>query len=102
MEEQVLAYVCDRVRQMARLDEATGDITAMTIDSTGLDSLELMELLLEVEDRFKLQIDDSGLTGSSSIQELCRLVSVTSAGTPSPVDLSPHSEEGRCGSTDYE
>lgn len=68
--EQVLAFVCGRIQELGRTDQAA-EIAALRIDDTGIDSLELTELVMEIEDRFNVVLDDQNLSGEMTIQQLC-------------------------------
>ena len=43
------------------------------IGETGIDSLELMELITTIEDKFKIEINDSLLNEELTIEELCKI-----------------------------
>lgn len=68
--DQVLAFVCGRIQELGRIGQAA-EIAALRIDDTGIDSLELTELVMEIEDRFDVVVDDQTLTGEMTIQQLC-------------------------------
>lgn len=45
------------------------------IDETGIESLELLELLMLVEDHFEIVVDDSVLRPELTVGELCGVIS---------------------------
>jgi len=58
-------------------------------DDLGLDSVAIIELLFEIEDRFKIQIPDQDLPGLSTVGSVAdyvhqRLISGGSASKPAP------------------
>lgn len=71
-----LDYICARLAAMGNLGDAK-DIPGIKIDETGIDSLELTELIMEIEDKFSVEIDDSALSGSTTISELASFISVS-------------------------
>ena len=70
---EILDYVCSRLVELGGLP-STSDFMTLSIDEAGLDSLELTELIMDVEDRFSVTIDDANLFGSSTIDNLASLI----------------------------
>ena len=68
--QAVLAFVCGRIQELGRVGQAA-EIAALRIDDTGIDSLELTELVMEIEDQFEVVVDDQNLSGEMTIQQLC-------------------------------
>lgn len=66
----ILAYVCEHIRMLGRVG-SDASIAQLRIDDTGIDSLELTELIMAVEDTFAITIDDQLLTGEMTISDLC-------------------------------
>ncbi len=66
---------------------------ASTLDELGLSSLERVELMVALEERFHTTIDESAFAGAKSVADLERIVSEGGAsqradeGTPEPVDF---------------
>jgi acyl carrier protein len=74
-EAQIAAYVWARVRATGwtgPMDPAAAG--ELTLDQAGLDSLELMELIIAIEDHFSITIHDGPLLGSDTLKDLCRMV----------------------------
>lgn len=69
MHSQVMAFIRSKLHHLAAIPDAA-DIASLKIDDAGIDSLELTEMIMELEEKFDLVIDDSQLTGSTSISEL--------------------------------
>lgn len=67
--QQVLDVITSRILQNTRIKESI-NIADLKIDDTGIDSLELTEMVMELEDLFAVTIDDTKLTGSTTIKEL--------------------------------
>jgi acyl carrier protein len=72
----VLDYICSRLVELGSSSDATA-IQSLSIDQVGIDSLELTELVMEIEDRFSVIIDDQDLSGSTTISELASSISVS-------------------------
>jgi acyl carrier protein len=58
-------------------------------DDLGLDSVAVIELLFEIEERFKLQIPDQDLPGLSTVGSVAAYVQRRLAESPSPVQAEP-------------
>ncbi|MDM7954283.1 MAG: acyl carrier protein [Cyanobium sp. CZS 25K] len=78
-QDQVLAFIGARLRRAgAVFDDA--DLSALEIDTVGIDSLELTELIMELEDKFQVVIDDTILTGSTTVAQLAESVAHDAGG----------------------
>jgi len=67
--DYILDFISARIRRTIRTDESA-IATSLEIDEIGIDSLELTEIIMELEDNFAVTIDDSQLSGSTTISEL--------------------------------
>ena len=75
---EVLDYICKRFTELGGASNAS-DILTLSIDEVGVDSLELTELIMDIEDRFSVVIDDANLSGSTKISSLASLISTSIA-----------------------
>jgi acyl carrier protein len=71
--DEILEYISLRIHQNTSIGESV-DVASLKIDDTGIDSLELTEMIMELEDRFSVMIDDTKLSGSTTISELAAQV----------------------------
>lgn len=65
-------FILDSLEPLIRRNVSKVDYPQLRIDETGIDSLELMELVMTVEDKFGIQIDDGMITNNITIAEFCR------------------------------
>jgi len=73
--DQLTAYVCTCIAETGRVSGQSNEaIQALSLDETGLDSLELMEMIMAIEDKFEITIDDASLLGTHTIGHLCELI----------------------------
>jgi acyl carrier protein len=72
-DQQILDFISSRLRKAGAVF-ADADLAALDIDSVGIDSLELTELIMELEDQFQVVIDDTVLTGGTTVAELASAV----------------------------
>jgi acyl carrier protein len=77
--DQVLAFIGARLRRAGAVF-ADADLAALDIDSIGIDSLELTELIMELEDQFQVVIDDTILSGSTTVAQLAESVAHDAGG----------------------
>lgn len=77
--QQIIDFIGSRLRKAGAVF-ADDDLSALDIDSVGIDSLELTELIMELEDKFQVVIDDSVLTGSTTVAELASAVAQGAGG----------------------
>jgi acyl carrier protein len=78
-DQQILDFIRSRLRKAGAVF-ADADLAALDIDSVGIDSLELTELIMELEDQFQVVIDDTVLTGSTTVAELASSVAQGAGG----------------------
>jgi acyl carrier protein len=76
IQTDALDYICARLAAMGNLGDAK-DMPSLKIDEIGIDSLELTELIMEIEDRYSVVIDDSVLSDSTTISELASYISAS-------------------------
>ena len=78
-DQQILDFISSRLRKAGAVF-ADADLAALDIDSVGIDSLELTELIMELEDQFQVVIDDTVLTGSTTVAESASAVAQGAGG----------------------
>jgi acyl carrier protein len=78
-DRQILDFISLRLRKAGAVF-ADADLAALDIDTVGIDSLELTELIMELEDQFQVVIDDTVLTGSTTVAELASAVAQGAGG----------------------
>jgi acyl carrier protein len=68
-QEENLAKLCNVLQQNAKLDVVVGAETMLATD-LGIDSAQLMEVLLEVEDEFDISIPLNVLPNVVTVEDL--------------------------------
>jgi acyl carrier protein len=66
------------------------DVLAMSLSSLGLDSLDFMELLNEIEEEFGVCIEDDTLTFSTTVAELMAFIDSKIAACPVAAPADPN------------
>ncbi len=69
--DYILGRICKALNQGIDADA----LLAMPLDEAGLDSLELMELLNEIEDEYQIRFDDQAFGDGKTVQDLVAYVS---------------------------
>lgn len=67
-------YILEKIRLLCPKDFTRDEIEKLTINQTGIGSLEFMELIMEIEDNFKMDISDDMITNDLTIYEFCILI----------------------------
>ena len=67
--EEVSAKVCDLVKQVFRTDRIIDENTHFVNDLKA-DSLDLVELVMEVEEAFDVRVDDEAVTNIHTVKEV--------------------------------
>jgi acyl carrier protein len=71
-----MANITARTFMLEKLSVLTGQTTAdqnfldAKLGSTGLDSLDLMELFNEVEEAFDIRIEDDSISADTTVQQM--------------------------------
>ena len=66
--------ICDIIRNNMGFDESVTFTEEMTFGEMELDSLDVVECIMEIEDTLEIRIDDSELQGISTLGELTEIV----------------------------
>ena len=69
--DYILGCICKVLGQ----DLGPAALLPMQLDSTGLDSLELMEMLNDIEDAYGIRFDDQAIGDGQTVEELIGYVS---------------------------
>lgn len=67
----ILGHICKVLNQGVDADA----LLAMPLDEVGLDSLERMELLNDIEDEYQIRFDDQAFGDGKTVQDLVAYVS---------------------------
>lgn len=68
-------FILKQIKPLVKIGKEGPDFLDARIDESGLDSLELMELVMAIEDQYSIKIDDAVFMDASiSIGELINLV----------------------------
>jgi acyl carrier protein len=83
MQASVRDFVIRALNTQAGRDPAAEASLAQKFSETGLDSLDLMELLNEVEEQFDIRVNDDTITAETTVGDFIAFVSakVSKAGS---------------------
>ena len=88
MESEVARFIVDGLVKQGSAAGTRAEISVRTLSALGLDSLDFLELLNEIEERFDVRIEDDAVTASSTVSDLITFVEakVAARASKSPVD----------------
>ena len=94
MESEVAMFIVDGLVKQGSAAGTHAEISVRTLSALGLDSLDFLELLNEIEERFDVRIGDDAVTASSTVGDLITFVEAKVAARPpvSPLDRVPSRE----------
>ncbi len=67
------AFILSRIQVLCPRSISAEELLATPIDQSGIESLELMELLMEIEDAYNIQIPDTSIGEHMTVADLCGL-----------------------------
>ncbi|MBQ3137813.1 MAG: acyl carrier protein [Clostridia bacterium] len=68
--------ICDIIRENMGFDEDVDFTEEMTFGEMELDSLDVVECIMQIEDTLDIRIEDAELQGISTLGELVEIVRV--------------------------
>ncbi|MEB3355071.1 MAG: acyl carrier protein [Cyanobacteriota bacterium] len=68
-------YILGCIRKALGQEIDTPALPALPLDAAGIDSLELMELLNDIEDLYHIRFDDQAFGDGKTVQDLISYVS---------------------------
>jgi len=88
MESEVATFVVDGLVKQGSAAGTHAELLLRTLSSLGLDSLDFLALLNEIEERFDVRIEDDAVTASSTVGDLITFVEgkVVARASISPLD----------------
>lgn len=66
--------ICDILKENLCLEEGFDFNENVTFAELGTDSLDMVEIIMELEDKFEIQIDDEELSKIKNLGELTALI----------------------------
>ncbi len=66
--------ICDIIRENLWLEEGFEFSEGVTFAELGTDSLDMVEIIMTIEDRFDISIDDEELSKVGNLGELTELI----------------------------
>ncbi len=69
-QEQIVAKVINVISKTTGIGEDEVTLTAMLADDLGMDSLDAVEVIMNLEKEFNISIDDSDADMFSSVQNI--------------------------------
>lgn len=74
MPRPIYAVVVDRLKTHYALEGSTISDDSRFADDLGLDSLDVVEFLMDIEDEFGIEISDSDLGEVNTVKDFCEFV----------------------------
>jgi acyl carrier protein len=70
MQNRARTFVLDRLSEKTDRDVNEPDFVNCRLSTTGIDSLDVMELLTEIEDEFDVRFEDTTVTAETTVQQV--------------------------------
>jgi acyl carrier protein len=67
-------YILEKIKELCPQNISDAELLQTRIIETGIDSLELMELIMEIEGEYNIEIADSQLSDDLTVSRFCDLV----------------------------
>jgi|688.fasta_scaffold115832_3 acyl carrier protein len=74
MKSDVATFIVTALVKQGAAEGCHADLMAQTVASLGLDSLDFMELLNEIEEEFEVRIEDDTVAASTTVAELIAFI----------------------------
>lgn len=68
------AFMLEKLAGVTGLETSAPEFLDAKLGATGLDSLDLMELLNEVEEAFDIRIDDDSVSAETTVNEMIAFI----------------------------
>ena len=68
------SFLLERLALLIDTETASQEFLDAKLASTGLDSLDLMELFNEIEEAFDIRIDDDSVSGQTTIGQMIEFI----------------------------
>jgi|GEM_PF-5246181 len=79
MQNRARSFVLDRLSEKTDRNTNEPDFVNSRLSTTGIDSLDVMELLTEIEDEFDVRFEDTTVTAETTVQQVIDFI-VTKTG----------------------
>ena len=80
MQDDTLKTVCEEIRNCFNDADKLPEITPETkLDALNLDSLNILEVIYELESRFNITVEDSNLTALKTVNDMVNMIDSTLA-----------------------
>ena len=70
MQNRARTFVLDWLSEKTDRDVNEPDFVNCRLSTTGIDSLDVMELLTEIEDEFDVRFEDTTVTAETTVQQV--------------------------------
>jgi acyl carrier protein len=70
MQNRARSFVLDRLSEKTDRNTNEADFVNCRLSTTGIDSLDVMELLTEIEDEFDVRFEDTTVTAETTVQQV--------------------------------
>lgn len=71
-------YTLEKIKDLCPQDINDAELLETRLIDTGIDSLELMELIMEIEGKYDIEIADSRLSDDLTVSRFCDLITTLS------------------------
>jgi acyl carrier protein len=68
------AFLITKLRNYVPAAGSDDEIMALRVGSSGLDSLDLMELLNEIEETFEIRVEDDTVSADTTVAQLAEFI----------------------------
>ena len=72
------SYILGKIKELSPQNIGDRELLKTRVIDTGIDSLELMELIMEIEGEYNIEIADSQLSDDLTVGSFCDLVTTLS------------------------
>jgi acyl carrier protein len=72
-QEQVVEFIGSRLRKMGVVFDVT-NFSSLDFATSGIDSLEMLEFIMQIEDKFDITVEDTVIAETTTVGELASFI----------------------------